>query len=104
MDCWEAALSASLMSNAKPAINEPPTDTGAREIPLTLRELHVLHGIAQARRNSEIAQELFISTRTVEKHVENILRKLGVKRRRLAAEHLRVTTENSGKMTKTSAA
>jgi DNA-binding NarL/FixJ family response regulator len=64
---------------------------------LTLRELEVLRGIAEARRNSEIAQELFISTRTVEKHVENILRKLGVKRRMHAAQHFQVSSPTAEK-------
>ncbi len=63
------------------------SDPQPREIPLTLRELEVLRGIAVGRRNYEIAQELFISTRTVEKHIENIMRKMGVNRRMLAAEN-----------------
>ncbi len=69
-----------------------------------MRELEVLRGIAEARRNYEIAQELFISTRTVEKHVENILRKLGVKRRMQAAQHFRVSTEVTESPSETAAA
>ncbi len=92
------SLAGKLMSNVQPVTNDSCKTSSSQEIGLTLRELEVLRGIAEARRNSEIAQQLFISTRTVEKHVENILRKLGVKRRTQAALHFRVmspSTENA---------
>ncbi len=92
------------MSNVQPVVNEAAQDTDPRDIGLTLRELEVLRGIAEARRNYEIAQQLFISTRTVEKHVENILRKLGVKRRMQAAQHFRLSTEVGEESTETAAA
>ena len=44
---------------------------------LTLRELEILEFMHQGLRNSEIAEKLEISTRTVEAHVGNILSKLG---------------------------
>lgn len=52
---------------------------------LTVREREVLHWIAQGKRNPEIAIILNLSTRTVEKHAENIFRKLGVENRNAAA-------------------
>jgi non-specific serine/threonine protein kinase len=44
---------------------------------LTLREREVAAMIAQGKSNGEIAGELVISKRTVEKHIANILSKLG---------------------------
>jgi DNA-binding NarL/FixJ family response regulator len=45
---------------------------------LTPRELQVLKLIAEAYTSKEIAQELFISVKTVERHRQNILDKLGM--------------------------
>ncbi len=44
----------------------------------TGRELEVLKLIAEGKSNEEIAQILFLSVRTVEKHITNIYSKLGV--------------------------
>ena len=48
---------------------------------LTPRELEVVRWIAAAKRNSEIALILGCSPRTVQKHIQNILRKLGLETR-----------------------
>lgn len=48
---------------------------------LTRRELEVLSQVATGRTNRAIAGELFISERTVERHVSNIFRKLSVSSR-----------------------
>ena len=48
---------------------------------LTPRELEVLKLIAEAHTSKEIAQELFISIKTVERHRQNILDKLGMRDR-----------------------
>lgn len=52
----------------------------ARETPgdLTSREREVVALIGQGRSNSEIAETLVLSKRTVEKHIANILAKLGL--------------------------
>ncbi|MBC7262508.1 MAG: response regulator transcription factor [Chloroflexi bacterium] len=55
------------------ATPQDPLDT------LTLREREVFLLVAQGRSSSEIAQQLFISRRTVETHRTNVMRKLGVK-------------------------
>lgn len=49
--------------------------------PLTLREAEVLEWVAVGKRNAEIAAILGRSVRTIEKHVQNILEKLGVETR-----------------------
>jgi DNA-binding NarL/FixJ family response regulator len=48
---------------------------------LTPRELEVLKLIAEAYSNKEIAKELWISVKTVERHRQNILDKLGMRDR-----------------------
>lgn len=57
---------------------------------LTGRETEVLHLLAEGRSNADIGRELELSPRTVEKHVEHILQKLGVKSRAAAT---RLVTE-----------
>ena len=48
---------------------------------MTAREADVLALVAEGRANREIAERLFLSPRTVEKHVERLLAKTGVARR-----------------------
>jgi DNA-binding NarL/FixJ family response regulator len=48
---------------------------------LTARELEVLHLLAGGLESEDIATQLFISPRTVSTHLENIMRKLGVRSR-----------------------
>ncbi|CAN5425655.1 hypothetical protein BH09CHL1_BH09CHL1_16950 [soil metagenome] len=56
----------------------------ARTAALTAREREVLRLLTQGKANQAIAEELSISTRTVETHVAKILEKLGVKSRSAA--------------------
>jgi pimeloyl-ACP methyl ester carboxylesterase/DNA-binding CsgD family transcriptional regulator len=44
---------------------------------LTEREVEVLHHLADGKTNGEIAEELFVSVRTVERHIANIYAKIG---------------------------
>ncbi|MRB67725.1 DNA-binding response regulator, partial [Bacillus thuringiensis] len=52
---------------------------------LTYREHEILMLIAQGKSNQEIADELFITLKTVKTHVSNILAKLDVDDRTQAA-------------------
>jgi DNA-binding CsgD family transcriptional regulator len=53
---------------------------------LSRRELEVVRHVAAGRTNREIAQELFLSPRTVDMHVRNVLRKLDCRSRVEAAQ------------------
>ena len=54
---------------------------------LTRRELEVLRLVATGKSNKAIARSLFLSERTVERHVSNIFRKLEVPSRAAATAH-----------------
>jgi len=58
-----------------------------REGRLTARELEVLRLVAAGNTNRAIGETLYISERTVERHVSNIFNKLGVSSRSAATAH-----------------
>jgi two-component system NarL family response regulator len=53
--------------------------------PLTERETEILHLITTGKQNKEIAGALGLAERTVEQHLTNLYRKLGVSNRTEAA-------------------
>lgn len=55
--------------------------SGASATELSSRELEVLKLMAAGKRNREIAQDLFLSEKTVKSHVSSILRKLNAEDR-----------------------
>lgn len=59
--------------------------TASREAGLTSREAEVLRWVREGKTNREIAEVLGISDRTVQKHVERVLSKMGAKTRLAAA-------------------
>ena len=69
-----------------PAPRGPRASTAAHPAGLTAREAEVLDGLREGLTNAEIAQRLFLSPRTVDRHVSSILAKLGVSSRAEAAE------------------
>ncbi|HEV3496684.1 MAG TPA: response regulator transcription factor, partial [Actinomycetes bacterium] len=54
---------------------------------LTARELEVLRLVATGKTNRAIAAELFLSEKTVARHISNIFTKLGVSSRAAATAH-----------------
>jgi DNA-binding NarL/FixJ family response regulator len=61
-------------------LNKPASSRRkSADIPISPREIEVLKLIAEEYSNSEIAEKLFISIRTVDTHRRNLLEKLGVK-------------------------
>jgi ATP/maltotriose-dependent transcriptional regulator MalT len=53
-------------------------DSNKNKFEFTGRELEVLRLISEGKNNDEIAEKLFLSVRTVEKHLTNIYSKVGV--------------------------
>jgi CheY-like chemotaxis protein/DNA-binding CsgD family transcriptional regulator len=65
----------------------PPGPAALLSLGLTPRQAEVLYWVAQSKTNAEIAIILGSSPRTVEKHVEQLLARLGVENRVAAAAH-----------------
>ena len=63
----------------------PIRSTQANPAGLTDRQLDVLRLLGAGKSNADIAEELFISAKTVEHHVSAVLAKLGVANRTEAA-------------------
>jgi predicted ATPase/DNA-binding CsgD family transcriptional regulator len=59
----------------------PHTGAAADTLPLTAREIEVVRLLCQGLTNRQIADQLVISVRTADRHVENILAKLGLRSR-----------------------
>jgi DNA-binding NarL/FixJ family response regulator len=55
---------------------------------LTARELQVLRLLASGQSNKVIADQLVVSKRTIDRHVSNIFRKLGVSTRASATAYV----------------
>ena len=56
-------------------------DARSSPIPLTRREIETLGLLAQGLSNKEIAGVMWLSDRTVERHITSLYRKIGVARR-----------------------
>jgi DNA-binding CsgD family transcriptional regulator len=69
--------------------------SSARPVPMTPREREVLELLARGRANKEIANSLTCSVRTVEFHISNLLRKVGVSSRLELITHARHGTQSS---------
>jgi non-specific serine/threonine protein kinase len=88
---WEAAFAQGMAMSAEEAAEydlseEDPsgrlpadeeTDEPLTTDPLSAREREVAAMVARGMSNRQIAQELFLSERTIENHISKILRKLG---------------------------
>jgi DNA-binding CsgD family transcriptional regulator len=69
---------------------QPVGATGrSMDVALTTRELEVAHLVADGASNPEIAAQLFLSRKTVERHVSNALAKVGARNRTELAQRVR---------------
>ena len=79
------------LQEAAPVAAEP----GPGPVPLSARELEVAALVAAGLGNRAIAERLFLSPRTVEKHVEHVMDKLALSSRaEIAAWHARHAPAN----------
>lgn len=88
-----AAACRRLLRQAGAPVPRPrPTDVGLpdrlRVLGVTGREADVLEFVAGGLTNREIAERMFLSPRTVEKHVASLLAKTGLRRRSQLAAYL----------------
>jgi len=68
----------SLLKNPKTYNGSP---TAKKQIEhLTPREIEVLQFVAEGKLNKEVASELRVSIKTIEKHREHLMKKLGIHR------------------------
>ena len=90
----EAALAAEVREQAQglfgrlgapPVVVHGAAGPGAATGPLTARESEIVELVARGRSNREIAEELFISEKTVSRHLANVYLKLDVGSRTAAA-------------------
>ncbi len=72
------SLGAELMRAEQEATRGPRSEHG---VPLSKREVDVLRLVAKGFSNKEIADELYISVRTVETHKTHIMQKTGLRQR-----------------------
>ena len=70
----------------------PHESTRSNSAGLTRREIEIVALLSDGLRNSEIAERLFLSPKTVDHHVSSVLSKLGVK----ARTHVRSEAERRG--------
>ena len=84
-DAGEALTHQQAIEEARQVLADAQASGDASPVGLTPREVEVLALIVEGQSNPQIADALFISRRTVQIHVSNILAKLGVSSRTEAA-------------------
>lgn len=65
----------------EPGLSEFAKTTSDWQQRLTQREIEVAHTVLEGKSNREIAEQLFITERTVKSHVKSLLKKFGAKDR-----------------------
>ena len=83
----EEAIAEALAAVAPTAADANASTAAPAALGLTRREAEVFRLLAEGHTNRQIAETLFISPRTVSKHVESILAKFGVETRSAAVAH-----------------
>ena len=69
--------------------NDPAVPSAQADVPLTARQLSVARAVAGSKTNRQIAEELYITTKTLEFHISQIMTRLGVDSRSQIASALR---------------
>lgn len=83
------AIEYALYDEERPAPSRSERPSASAHLPiLTRREREVATLVARGLTNRRVATELFVSERTVDHHVSNILKKLGLRSREQVASHL----------------
>ena len=85
--CFERLGAATDLAALAPGDEPGATAAATDDIPLSPRELEVLRIVATGRTNREIAERLYLSEKTVARHVSNIFTKLGVSSRAAATAY-----------------
>ena len=89
---WEAAWSEGRAMTPEEAIEyalseeEQPTPSPKGPTLLSERELEILRFVAEGLTDSQVAERLYVSPRTVGQHLRSVYRKLGVPSRAAAAK------------------
>jgi DNA-binding CsgD family transcriptional regulator len=76
---------------------DPQAEDAAAGLPLTGRQLRVAEAAAAGKSNRDIAADLFISVKTVEFHVAQVLARLGLDSRTQIAAALRARRHAAGR-------
>jgi predicted ATPase/DNA-binding NarL/FixJ family response regulator len=77
----------SVLFSTKLPQEEQPTNKPVATLPLTAREVEVLRLVARGLTSAQIAEQLVITTLTVNSHVRSIYNKLGITTRAAAARY-----------------
>ena len=91
----EAAQHAARLTQACEGAETPSLSDGADLVPLTRREREVAELAARGLTSREVAEKLFVSTRTVENHLQRAYDKLGVSGRNELASALGISTDST---------
>src|SRR5262249_12621602 len=87
----ESRARAARLADACEGARTPALADDAELTPLTRREREVAELAARGLTNREVAEKLFVSTRTVENHLQRAYEKIGVRSRGELAEALGIT-------------
>jgi DNA-binding NarL/FixJ family response regulator len=90
--CGATVLAARAHDELVAAGARPRRDPTESRSTLTASELRVAHLAAEGKTNREIAQALFLTEKTIETHLRNVFRKLGIGSRSQIARALRGTS------------
>jgi DNA-binding CsgD family transcriptional regulator len=93
MSCGARALARRALEEALAAGARPRRVARRGVDSLTPAELRVAQRAAEGSTNREIAEDLFVTTKTVEMHLANAYGKLGIRSRTQLAEALRGRSE-----------